>query len=187
MRRLAAFVLVCALAVPTVWAGEVAEVTMADDVTVGDTSLVLVGMGLRKKLWVKVYVAGLYLESPTTSGPEAIEMAGTKRVVMHFLTNKANKKKMDAAWFEGFEANSPSTYDALKERVQTFADFFPDLKVDDVVELTRVPGAGTTVMLNGEKKGVVDGDDFAEALLKVWLGDHPPAEELKTGMLGQSS
>jgi len=185
MRRLAAFLVVCALAVPTVWAGEVAEVTMADDVTVGDTNLVLVGMGLRKKLWVKVYVAGLYLESPTTSAPDALKMAGPKRVVMHFLTNKANKKKMDAAWVEGFEANSPSNYGALKERVQTFADLFPDLKVGDEVELTMVPGAGTSVTLNGEKKGIIDGDDFAEALLKVWLGGHPPTEELKVGMLGQ--
>ena len=26
--------------------------------------------------------------------------------------------------------------------------------------------------------------DFAAALLKVWLGDHPPADDLKAGMLG---
>ncbi len=106
---------------------------------------------------------------------------------MHFLTDKANKKKMDAAWVEGFEANSPSTYGALTDRVQTFADLFPDMKVGDVIELTMVPGGGTSATLNGEAKGVIDGDDFAEALLKVWLGDHPPSDELKTGMLGQSS
>ena len=47
-----------------------------------------------------------------------------------------------------------------------------------------VPGTGTVATLNGEQKGVIEGDDFAAALLKVWLGGHPPAEELKTGMLG---
>jgi hypothetical protein len=184
MRRLAVFLVVCVLMAPAVWAGELAGVTMADKVTVGDATLALNGMGLRKKLWVKVYVAGLYLETTTSSAADALAATGPKRVVMHFLTNKATKKKMDAAWAEGFEANSPSNYDALKKRVETFADFFPDMKDGDVIELTMTPGAGTSVVLNGEEKGVVDGDDFAEALLKVWLGDHPPTDELKTGMLG---
>jgi len=184
MHRLAVFLVVCALMVPTVWAGELAGVTMTDDVTVGDATLVLNGMGLRKKLWVKVYVAGLYLEKPTADASDAVAMTGPKRVVMHFLTDKAKKKKMDAAWIEGFEANSPANYDALKQRVETFADFFPDMKDGDVVELTMTPGAGTSVTLNGEQKGVVDGDDFAAALLKVWLGDHPPTDDLKSGMLG---
>jgi len=38
--------------------------------------------------------------------------------------------------------------------------------------------------VNGEEKDVIDGNDFATALLRVWLGDHPPSEDLKTGMLG---
>jgi hypothetical protein len=58
------------------------------------------------------------------------------------------------------------------------------LKVGDVIELNMVPGNGTAVVLNGEGKGVIDGNDFATTLLKVWLGDHPPSDELKVGMLG---
>ncbi len=184
MRRLAVFFVVCALVSPVVWAGEVAGVTMADEVAVGDTTLVLNGMGLRKKLWVKVYVAGLYLENGANKADEAVAMTGTKRVVMHFLTDKAKKKKMDAAWLEGFEANSPSNFDALRERVKSFSDLFGDMKVGDVIELTVVPGAGTNAVLNGEEKGVIDGDDFGEALLRVWFGDHPPSDQLKAGMLG---
>ena len=167
------------------WAGELADVTMAEEITVGDATLQLNGMGLRKKMWVKVYVAGLYLESTTKDAGMAVSSDGAKRVVMHFLTNKANKKKMDAAWVEGFEANSPSSYDTLKDRVKEFVDLFGDMKVDDVIELTLVPGGGTTVALNGEVVGVIEGDDFAAGLLKVWLGDHPPSDELKTGMLGR--
>ena len=184
MRRLAVFLVVCCLVVPAVWAGELADVKMADEITVGDATLQLNGMGLRKKMWVKVYVAGLYLESPAKDAAEAVSTGGTKRVVMHFLTNKANKKKMDAAWVEGFEANSPGAYDGLKDRVKEFADLFGDMKVGDVIELTMVPGGGTSAAVNGEAIGVIDGDDFATGLLKVWLGDHPPSDELKAGMLG---
>jgi len=184
MRRLVALLVVCFLVVPVAWAGELADVKMADEVTVGDATLQLNGMGMRKKMWVKVYVAGLYLESPAKDAAEAVSTGGTKRVVMHFLTNKANKKKMDAAWLEGFEANSPDGYASMADRVNKFADLFGNMKVGDVIELTMVPGGGTTAAVNGETKGVIEGDDFAEGLLKVWLGDHPPSDELKTGMLG---
>lgn len=185
MRRFAALVLGCALLVGSVWAGELAEVTMPDEVTIGDATVHLNGMGLRKKMWVKVYVAGLYLESPTKDAATAVGSEGAKRVVMHFLTNKAKKKKMDAAWLEGFEANSPAEYGALKDRVKTFADLFGDMKVDDVIEITISPSSGTVAKLNGEEKGVIEGSDFSAALLKVWLGDHPPTDELKAGMLGE--
>lgn len=184
MRQVAALLVMLAMAVSVCWSGELAGVTMDEEVTVGDTALTLNGMGLRKKMFVKVYVAGLYLEAPTTSSDEAASGPGVKRVAMHFLTNKATKKKMDAAWIEGFKANSPTKFDALRKRVETFADFFGDMKVDDLIELTVVPGAGTSAVLNGEEKGVIEGDDFSEALLKVWFGDHPPSGELKAGMLG---
>jgi hypothetical protein len=185
MRRIAiVWLLVCGFAMPAVWSAELAGVEMDDQVTVGDETLVLNGMGLRKKLWVEVYVAGLYLPSPTSDAAVALAADGPKRVVMHFLTNKATKKKMDGAWIEGFEANSPDTYGDLEARVRRFADFFGDMKVDDVIELTVLPGTGTSVVLNDQEQGLIEGDDFSTALLRVWLGDHPPTDDLKAGMLG---
>lgn len=184
MRRLSIVLLACVLAAPAVWSAELADVTLPDQETVGDASLELNGMGLRKKMWVKVYVAGLYLPSKSSDAGAAVQMAGTKKVVMHFLTDKATKKKMDAAWLEGFEANSPTEFGGLEDRVKTFMGFFGDMKDGDVIEMTVVPGQGTTVALNGDDKGVIEGDDFGAALLRVWLGDHPPTDELKSGMLG---
>jgi len=184
MRRIATLLVAFVLAVPVVWAGELAGVTMNDEITVGDATLKLNGMGLRKKMFVKVYVAGLYLEAPTASDAEVVSSPGVKRVVMHFLTNKATKKKMDSAWVEGFEANSPSEYDAIRDRVVEFTNLFGDMKVGDVIEVTVVPDTGTSVVLNGKEKGVIKGDDFGKALLKVWFGDHPPSDDLKAGMLG---
>ena len=103
---------------------------------------------------------------------------------MHFLTNKAKKMKMDDAWAEGFEANSPGEYTALEGRVKTFMDYFGDMKEGDVIECTILPGEGTKVTLNSEDKGIIEGDDFGAALLRVWLGPNPPTEDLKNGLLG---
>jgi len=185
MRRIAlVWLLICGLAVSMTWSAELAGVTMDDQITVADETLVLNGMGLRKKLWIEVYVAGLYLPSSTSDAAAALASDGPKRVVMHFLTNKATKKKMDAAWIEGFEANSPDSFGDLEARVRRFADFFGDMKVGDVIELTVLPGTGTSVVFNDREKGVIEGDDFSTALLRVWLGDHPPTDDLKAGMLG---
>ena len=183
MKRVLVMVIALALVVPMGWAAGLAGVQMDDEVTVGDATLHLNGQGLRKKLWVKVYVGGLYLEHPTTNAKNAAHSKQVKRMVMHFLTNKATKKKMDKAWIEGFEANS-AHFEQIKSKVMQFKDFFGDMKVDDVVEMTLVPGGGTTVVINGDTKGTIEGDDFAEALVRVWVGDSPPSDDFKKGILG---
>ncbi len=182
MKRILVVMVALALAAP-VWAGSLAGVTMDETVMVDGSTLHLNGMGLRKKLWIKVYVGGLYLEHPTTNGDTAASSNEKKKMVMHFLTNKATKKKMDKAWIEGFEANS-AHYGQIESKVMQFKDFFGDMKVDDVVEMTLIPGEGTTVVINGTNKGTIEGDDFAEALVRVWVGDSPPSDDFKKGILG---
>ncbi len=183
MRRMIVVALVAMLALPVVvTAGELAGVSMPDQVTVAGKTLQLNGMGLRKKLWVKVYVAGLYLENKTSDANEAVSAPGPKRLVMHFLTNKATKKKMDAAWDEGFEANAS---EVPADQVDRFKAFFGDMKKGDVIELTIVPEEGTHVALNGVEKGVIKGDGFGQGILKVFIGPKPPTEDLKNGLLGK--
>lgn len=185
MRRWTALVVGILLVVTTAGAAELAGVSLPDQVTVGGKTLVLNGIGLRKKMVIKVYAAGLYLEERSADPAVILGSSSTKRVVMHFLTNMATKSKMDEAWREGFEANSPDTYPALADRVTTFMGFFGDMKDGDEIVLTVVPGAGTTAALNGQDKGTIAGDDFGAGLLKVWLGDHPPSGDLKAGLLGK--
>lgn len=185
MRRWVVSGLLLLLCASWAGAGELAGVTLPDQVTVGGKNLALNGMGVRKKMMIKVYVAGLYLEQRSADPAAIAGSDSTKRVVMHFTTNMATKSKMDEAWREGFEANSPDSYAALAERVTTFIGYFGDMKDGDEIVLTVSPGAGTVAALNGEEKGTITGDDFGDALLKVWLGDHPPSEDLKAGLLGK--
>lgn len=185
MRRVVVMFLVTLLVVPFCLAGELVGVKMPDEVTVSGKTVKLNGMGVRKKLWVKVYVGGLYLETKSSNAAAIVDSDQAKRVVMHFLTDRATKEKMDDAWKEGFEANSPKQYGALKKRVETFIGFFGDMKDGDRIEINMVPGEPTVVLLNGKEKGTIEGDDFAKGLLRVWLGDSPPTEDLKEGMLGK--
>jgi len=182
MRRVMILVLAVALAAPALMAGELAGVTLPDQVTVAGTTLQLNGMGVRKKLWIKVYVGGLYLEKKTQDANEALDMAGPKRMVMHFLTKKATKKRMDAAWDEGFEKNAPGV---SKVKIEKFKNLMGDMHPGDVVILDYVPGEGTHVIVNDKEMGVIESDDFARGLFAIYLGPEPPTEDLKNGLLGK--
>lgn len=185
-RRWVVAVLVAALAAPLAMAGELAGVNLPDTVTVSGKTLQLNGMGLRKKLWIKVYVGGLYLEQKTQDADAAVAAPGPKRMVMHFMTNKATKSKMDDAWMEGFENNNKDQWPALKPQVEKFINFFGDMKDGMDVEMTIDPESGVTVAIDGQVKGTIEGADFGKALLRVWLGPEPPSDDLKEGLLGMS-
>ena len=56
-------------------------------------------------------------------------------------------------------------------------------KNSNEVLLDYLPGQGTRVTIKGDVKGVIDGKDFNDALLNIWLGDEPADDDLKEAML----
>ena len=62
MKKFLVTVIALALVVPAAWAGGLAGVKMDEKVVVGSDTVKLNGMGLRKKLWVNVWVG----DSPPT-------------------------------------------------------------------------------------------------------------------------
>jgi hypothetical protein len=164
---------------------ELAGVTLPDTVTVDGHTLTLNGMGVRKKLFIKVYVGGLYLATPSHDAAAVIAAEEPKQVVMHFLYSKVGKDKLTEAWREGFANNSAASLPALQARLDEFCALWPDMKSGERAVMTYVPGAGTTLELNGTQAGMIPGQDFAEALFAVWLGAKPADAGLKAGMLGQ--
>ncbi len=65
-------------------AAELAGVTMADSIKIGGEESSLVGMGIRKKTIIKVYVAGLYMENPSKDAAIIIGTDQARGMVMHF-------------------------------------------------------------------------------------------------------
>ena len=178
--RLALGILCCA-AVP--FAGEVAGVKMPDSTTVEGKTLKLNGMGLREKLMFKVYVAGLYLESPSKDAATVVSSEQIKQVRLHVL-RRLKASQVTEAIEEGFEKNSKEQMGTLNDRLKKFNAMFSDVADGDQILMTYVPGKGTTVSLKGAEKGTVEGKDFADGLWNVWLGRDPVQEDLKKALLG---
>jgi hypothetical protein len=186
LRRSVLCLAILCIALPT-WAGELVGVTLPDTATVEGKTLLLNGMGLRTKtfLKVKIYVAGLYIAAKSSDAAQIISLDEPKQLVMHFLYKEIDNAKLTEAWREGFANNSPSKLAALQERLDRFARLWPTVKSGDRAVMTYLPGVGTKVEVQGKELGVIPGKDFAEALFAVWLGDKPPNPELKTGLLGK--
>ncbi|MGD2115021.1 MAG: chalcone isomerase family protein [Acidobacteriota bacterium] len=186
MRPLLTFALVLTLiatASGPAAAGELAGVTLPDTAQVGGEQLRLNGMGLREKFFIDVYVAGLYLPSGQTSG-EAILSADTpRRTVMHFVYD-VDRGKICDAWNESLEANVPDASAGLKKDFETLCSWMADLADGETMTYTYVPGEGTTVEVQGETKGTIEGKAFADALWASWIGEHPATGKLKKGLLG---
>ncbi len=164
-------------------AAEVAGVKIPDTATAEGKTLKLNGAGLRKKVLFKVYVAGLYMESPSQD-PAAI-VSSDQIKSMHLSIQRSLKgSQITEAIEEGFEKNSKAQMGALKARLNKFNAMFPDVKEGDEIVMTYIPGKGTVVTAKGMEKGVIEGKDFADALFSVWLGPNPVQEDLKKALLG---
>ncbi len=163
---------------------ELAGVTLPDTINVGGTTLKLNGMGVRKKLFIKVYVGGLYVAAPSHDAAAIIAADAPRQVVMHFLYSKVEKDKLTEAWREGFANNSAAQLPALQARLDQFCAFWPDMKSGERAVITYLPGPGTRLELNGKEAGTIPGKDFADAMFAVWLGAKPADAGLKAGMLG---
>ena len=165
-------------------AATLAGVTLPDTAQVGGKTLVLNGLGVRTKMMVKVYVAGLYLEQKSSDPNAIIKTDAPKQIVMKFV-HGASKSQMTDAFDESFKDNTPDAEKTMKADIDRLLGALDPVKTGDEMVFTYVPGAGTTLTINGKEKVTIAGPAFGPVLFSVWLGPKPPNADLKKGMLGQ--
>ena len=68
--------------------------------------------------------------------------------------------------------------------LEKFHVVLDDLKKGQDLTVLYVPGVGTTLHAPTGKSSTVPGRDFANAILRTWLGSNPVDPKLKNKMLG---
>ena len=150
------------------------------------TQLFLNGAGIRSKFIVKVYIAQLYLAKKQSDTEGLLGNDSHRRVVMHFLYDEVKKDALVKAWNDGFRANgSGEQLDLLGETIETFNTFFETVHKGDQIVLDYIPGKGTIVFIEKEKKGTIEGKDFNDLLLSIWVGEKPVGKGLRDALLGK--
>lgn len=173
----------CALA----GAAELSGVFIDDEIQAADgQTLILNGVGLREKFWVDVYVGSLYLPSKSDDVAEILSKPGPWRVQLDFVYKEVASEKLLKGWREGFEKNqSAETLEKLKSQIDQFNSYFETSAVKkDQFVFDYIPSTGTRISKNQKLLGTIGGEDFKNALLEIWLGNHPADKSLKRGMLG---
>jgi hypothetical protein len=177
---------ILSFAVGSAAAREIAGIEVPESITAENKVLVLNGAGIRKKYFLKIYVGALYLPVRHSSVNEILADQGAKGIVMSFLYKEVSAEKLVDAWNEGFAGNStPVELRDLQDRIDQFNSLFPLVRSGDEIRLIYLPQKGTQVWVNDTLKGSIAGEDFSQALLKIWLGEKPADASLKEAMLGK--
>ena len=165
-------------------AASLAGVTLPDKAEAGGQTLVLNGLALRSKFFIKVYVGGLYLPQKEKAAAKVLSEDVPRRMVMHFLYS-VSKDQMCDAWKEGLEQNSPKAAPDVRKAFTTLCGWMEPIPKGNQLTLTYTPGKGTEVQVNGKTKGTLEGKATSDAILGTWIGPDPgPGADFKKGVLG---
>ena len=182
--RFTALLIALTLALPLL-ATTLAGVNMEDSTAVNGQSLVLNGVGLRKKLFIKIYVGALYLPAKQSNPATVLATDQPRRMVMHFLYG-VSKNQMADAWDEGLKQNTPKASAEVQAAFKTLSSWMEPIPSGNRLVLTYIPGTGTAVEVNGKAKGTLPGKATSDAIVATWIGPDPaPGADFKSAVLGK--
>ena len=170
---------------------ELAGIKFAPTLPVAGSTLVLNGAGIRYKLIFKVYAAGLYLAHKAATPEAVLDQPGPKRMQVVML-REIDANELGRLFTHGMEENStPADFIKTIPGTLRMAEIFSArrrLVAGDSFAVEWVPGAGTTVLVNGQPQGEpIKEPEFFRALMRIWLGPHPADRLLKSALLGGSN
>lgn len=182
-KRTAGLVIALVLSSAMARAADLAGVTLPESVVLGGKQLVLNGIGIRKVVFVKVYVGGLYLEQRSKDGAAILSSEQLRRLDLVMLRD-VDHERMSKALKEAINKNVRNPAPDFGARVERFGEAIPDLKNGHHLVLTYIPGKGTIIGGTIPREVTIEGRDFAEALFALWVGPKPVDDGLKKGLLG---
>ena len=178
------FILAMSLASPTM-AKKVSGVDLPDSISAGDASLALNGAGLRKKLFIKLYVGGLYLSEASSDAQAIIDADEPMAITLNIKSKLLTRDKMLKALNDGFKNSTGGDTAAIQPQIDQMIEFMGEkIKIGDIFHYVYAPGSGTHMIKNGGSPVVIEGLDFKQALFGIWLADKPAQASLKKAMLG---
>lgn len=185
---LTAAVVVAALAASTAHAARVGGVEIEPALDVDGTALELAGAGIRKKFFIKLYVASLYLPSGMAANDAAAVVAADApmAITLDVISDKVTRDRMVEALEEGFQASTGGDTAPVQGGIDAMLAAMRGGTVGDGESFTLAyePASGTHLSRAGEEAALIEGLPFKRALFGIWLSDAPVQGSLKKAMTG---
>jgi hypothetical protein len=152
------------------------------------TKLELNGAGIRYKVVVKVYAAGLYLTKKASTLEEVLAAPGPKRMAITVLRD-VDSAELGKLFTRGVEDNTPRSemsklVPGLIRMGQIFSDHKKLLTGENFL-IEWIPGTGTVITIKGKAQEPFKEPEFFNALMRIWLGPNPADWKLKDALLGK--
>ncbi|TXI90966.1 MAG: hypothetical protein E6Q40_00075 [Cupriavidus sp.] len=178
---------VLGLAAPAM-GGEIEGVRFDDAARLGGKELPLNGTGVRAGFVIKGYVAALYLPERARNATVVLGTSGPKRLQIRPLREVGPddfiKSLNDGIRENHSELQRRMLAERLAQLAQTMNQVGPARR-GDIINIDFTPDHGTIVAVNGIPRGQpIPGEDFYQAVLRIFLGEHPVDRDLKRGLLG---
>jgi Chalcone isomerase-like len=167
---------------------EVEGVKFERNVQVGSAQLQLNGTGLRTRAIFKVYAAGLYVPEKSSDPNVLLAQKGPRRISLGMLRS-VDADSFASALNDGLKNNlSEAQLTALRAQIDALnanLKAIGEAKKGDLILFEFAPDAGTRILVNGQPRGTaIAGDDFFNAILRIFIGAKPADADLKKGLLG---
>lgn len=155
----------------------------APSLLISDQTIPLRGTG--RLVWMRlvtVYDAALYLPADVPGKDVLTDVP--KRLELSYHISITGKKFGESAEPYLEKNVTPGVLARLRPRIEQLNRLYRDVKEGDRYALTYVPGKGTTLSLNNEPLGTIEGADFAAAYYTIWLGAKPISDRMRDELLG---
>jgi hypothetical protein len=155
----------------------------APSVLITDQTIPLRGTG--RLVWMRlvtVYDAALYLPAGVP-GKDVLTDVPKQLELSYHISIKGPKFGESAEPY--LEKNvPPQDLAKLRPRIEQLNKLYRDVKEGDRYALTYAPGKGTTLSLNNEPLGTIEGADFAAAYFAIWIGAKPISDSMRDDLVG---
>jgi len=163
------------------------DVTMPRKMMIGKTVLQLNGAGVREKLWIDLYVCGLYVKTKTTDANTIIDSKEHCSMKLQIVSSLITSKKMNDAVEDGFKNALGKPTKEMRKKIDAFKAIFSkdEIEEGDIYDIVYIPSKGIVVFKNGKIQPIIEGYEFKKALFSIWLGKKPADDDLKDDLLGK--
>ena len=164
------------------------ESVFDDAITVNGTDMVVTGVALREKTFLKVdvYTIVSYVKKGAILGEDkAADLLNLEepKMLQMDLTRGFSNKKLKNAFSEVIEENYEDM-SAFQSDMDTFLAYFTaDAAEGDKIIFGYCPAEGLTTSLNGTELGVIDNVAFMKALWTIWFGAKPADEDMRDNLV----
>ncbi len=172
----------------SVLADPVEGVHLEPSTTCANETLHLNGAGVRKKFFIKLYVAALYTPEQINDAQQVLNMNIPMCMRLHIISSKITAEKLVNATRKGFEQATKNKTGEIEKEIEHFLSWLDQpISVGDVFQFSFTPTKTIQVFKNQLLLGEIMNTQFSHALFAIWLGEAPVQDDLKDGLLGNQN